>query len=109
MSLWTPHELRKLFFSLLATRWMKVAMVIAKVANAMGRDLPTGDEGCQVISEHIEVLIGAGRLEAAGRYEKLAFQRGQAIRIKNAWLRFECSTMILLCEMSRPLRQARAS
>jgi hypothetical protein len=46
--------------------WTKVAMVIAKVAGAMGRDLPSGDEGCEVISEHIEVLIRAGRLEALG-------------------------------------------
>ena len=39
----------------------KVAMVIAKVDVAMGGDLPSGDEGCEVISEHIEVLMRAGR------------------------------------------------
>ena len=46
--------------------WTKVAMVIAKVAVAMGGDLPSGEEGCEAISEHIEVLICAGRLEAQG-------------------------------------------
>ena len=45
-------------------RWMKVAMVIAKVADALGRDSPVGDEGCEAISEQIEVLVHAGRLEA---------------------------------------------
>jgi hypothetical protein len=64
--------------------WTKVAMVIAKVADAMGRDLPSGDERCEVISEHIEVLIRAGRLEAQRKYERLALQRGQAIRLEDA-------------------------
>jgi len=35
--------LSTLFSSLSATVWTKVAVVIAKVADAMGRDLPTGD------------------------------------------------------------------
>jgi hypothetical protein len=47
-------------------RWMKVAMVIAKVAEAMGADLPTGDEGCELVSEHIEALVKNDRLEAQG-------------------------------------------
>jgi hypothetical protein len=53
--------------------WTKVAMVIAKVADAMGRDLPSGDEGCAAISEHIEVLIRAGRLEASGNTKNWRF------------------------------------
>jgi len=47
-------------------RWTKVAMVIAKVAKSTGSDLPTGHAGYEVISEHIEGLIRAGRLEAQG-------------------------------------------
>jgi len=47
-------------------RWTKVAMVIAKVAKSMGSDLPTGNAGHEVISEHIEGLIRAGHLEAQG-------------------------------------------
>ncbi len=54
-------------------RWTKVARVIAKVADAMGGDLPSGDEGCEVISEHIEVLIRAGRLEAQGNTKNWRF------------------------------------
>jgi hypothetical protein len=38
-------------------RWMKVAMVIAKVAKAVGGDLPPGDEGGEAISRRIEVLF----------------------------------------------------
>ena len=54
-------------------RWTKVAMVIAKVANAMGGDLATGDEGCEVISEHIQVLVRGGHLEARGNTENWRF------------------------------------
>jgi hypothetical protein len=53
--------------------WTKVAKVIAKVADAMGKDLPTGGEGCEVISEHIEVLIRSGRLEAQGNTKNWRF------------------------------------
>jgi hypothetical protein len=64
-------------------RWTKVAMVIAKVAHAMGRDLPSGDEGCELISERIEFLIRSGRLEAQGNTKNWRFSVGQAIRLEN--------------------------
>jgi|SRR5579863_1029485 len=53
--------------------WKKVAMVIAKAADALGRDLPSGDEGCEVIAERIEFLIRAGRLEAQGNTKNWRF------------------------------------
>jgi hypothetical protein len=53
--------------------WTKVAMVIAKVADAMGGDLPSEDEGGEVISEHIEALVRAGRLEAQGNTKNWRF------------------------------------
>ena len=56
-------------------RWTKVAMVIGRVADAMGTELPTGDQGYELISNRIEVLVRAGRLEAQRDTEKLAFQR----------------------------------
>ena len=52
--------------SLVGTRWRKVAMVIANVAGAMGTDLPQGDEGCEVVAQHIEGLVSDGRLMAQG-------------------------------------------
>ena len=47
-------------------RWTKVAMVIARVAKAMGSDLPQGDDGCELIARHIEALVRDGRLVAQG-------------------------------------------
>jgi hypothetical protein len=54
-------------------RWTKVAMVIARVADAMGADLPTGDDGWELVSEQIEGLVGAGRLEAQGNTRNWRF------------------------------------
>lgn len=45
---------------------MKVAMVIVKVANKLGTDLPEGDRGYNLISEVIETLVKSGRLVAYG-------------------------------------------
>jgi len=53
--------------------WMKVAMVIAKVVDAMGRDLPTGDASWELVSETIEVLVRTGRLEAQGNTKNWRF------------------------------------
>jgi hypothetical protein len=52
--------------SAVGDRWMKVAMVIAKVSRALGTDLPSGDEGGEAISDRIDHLILCGRLEAQG-------------------------------------------
>jgi hypothetical protein len=45
---------------------MKVAMVIAKVVDAMSSDLPTGDQAWELVSEHIEVIVKTDRLGAQG-------------------------------------------
>jgi hypothetical protein len=37
--------------SVVGEHWTKVAMVILRVVNAMGHDLPPGDEGYEVIPE----------------------------------------------------------
>jgi uncharacterized protein DUF3658 len=59
--------------SFVGTRWRKVAMVIAKVAGAMGTDLPQGDEGCQAVARRIEALVSDGRLAAQGDTKKWRF------------------------------------
>jgi len=41
-------------------------MVIAKVAKSMGGDLPSSDDGYQLIFEHIDGLVRSGRLMAQG-------------------------------------------
>jgi hypothetical protein len=54
-------------------RWTKVAMVISRVANAMGKDLPEGDDGYEQVARHIEVLVSEGRLVAAGNVKNWRF------------------------------------
>jgi hypothetical protein len=54
-------------------RWTKVAMVIAKVADTIGRDLPAGDKGYQMITGEIDALLRAGRLTARGNIRNWRF------------------------------------
>jgi hypothetical protein len=52
--------------SAVGDRWTKVAKIIAEVVDAMGGGLPSGDEGCEMVSEHIKALVQSGRLAAQG-------------------------------------------
>jgi hypothetical protein len=63
----------KAILSFVGDRWSKVAMVIAKVAKAMGGDLPQGDDGYELISLHIEALVRDGRLVAQGNTKNWRF------------------------------------
>lgn len=47
-------------------RWQKVAMVYAKVTDAMGSTFPEGAAGQLLFDERIETLVESGRLEARG-------------------------------------------
>jgi hypothetical protein len=51
----------------------KVAMVIGRVAEAMGQDLPEGDDGYQLVARRIEGLVSAGRLIAQGDIKNWRF------------------------------------
>jgi hypothetical protein len=59
--------------SCVGERWTKVAMVIARVADAMGDDLPSGEKGLELIAERIEVLVRDGRLSSQGNIKKWRF------------------------------------
>jgi len=59
--------------SAVGERWKKVAMLIGKVSYAMGTELPAGDERYELISDCIEVLVRAGRLEAQGNTKNWRF------------------------------------
>jgi len=61
-----PSQIDTLILSEAGERWMKVAKVIGRVLETIGRDLPSGDEGCEVISRRIEALVRDGRLAAKG-------------------------------------------
>jgi hypothetical protein len=54
-------------------RWRKVAMVISKVANAMGNDLPNGDGGYEQVAQRIEALVADGRLSVQGNIKNWRF------------------------------------
>jgi hypothetical protein len=54
-------------------RWKKVAMVIVRVADAMGYDSPEGDDGYELVARRIEALVSEGRLVAQGNIKKWRF------------------------------------
>ncbi|MGB2898327.1 MAG: hypothetical protein WBB89_03605 [Candidatus Acidiferrum sp.] len=54
-------------------RWKKVAMVIIRVADAMGNDLPEGDDGYQLVARRIEALVSEGHLAAQGNIKNWRF------------------------------------
>jgi hypothetical protein len=72
-------QIDSFILSAVGEHWTKVAMVIARVANAMSRDLPNGDEGYEAISQRIESLVHDGRLAAQGNTKNWRFSE---IRLK---------------------------
>jgi hypothetical protein len=59
--------------SCVGTRWTKVAIVIARVSDAMSTELPPGDEGLELIAERIEGLARNGQLLSQGDLKKWRF------------------------------------
>jgi hypothetical protein len=59
--------------SVLNGRWRKVATVIARVADAMGNDLPKGDEGYELVARRMEALVTEKRLAAQGNIKNWRF------------------------------------
>ena len=66
-------QIRDAILFAVGEQWTKVAMVIAKVADAVGRDLPSGDEGHHAIAGGIDALVRAGRLMARGNIKNWRF------------------------------------
>ena len=54
-------------------RWRKVAMVIARVADQMGKDLPVGDDRYDLVAQRVEALVLDGRLVVQGDIKKWRF------------------------------------
>jgi hypothetical protein len=72
----SEHAIDEAILSLLHAgngRWKKVAMVIVRVADAMGNDLPEGDEGYKLVARRIEALVSEGRLVAQGDIKNWRF------------------------------------
>jgi sirohydrochlorin ferrochelatase len=72
----SDHAIDEAILSLLSAsngRWKKVAMVIIRVADAMGNDLPEGEANYQVVARRIEALVSDGRLVAQGDIKNWRF------------------------------------
>jgi len=72
-------QIDSLVLSSVGERWTKVAMVIARVVDAMSPDLLPTDADCEVVSRRIEALIGDGRLAAQGDLKNWRFSE---VRLK---------------------------
>ncbi|MDP9337548.1 MAG: hypothetical protein M3P45_01630 [Acidobacteriota bacterium] len=66
-------QIRDAILFAVGERWTKVAKVILRVADAIGRDLPSGDEGYNAIAGEIAALVRAGRLISRGNIENWRF------------------------------------
>jgi hypothetical protein len=72
----SDHAIDEAILSLLSAsngRWKKVAMVVGRVADALSRDLPEGDDGYELVARRIEVLVSEGRLVAQGNIKNWRF------------------------------------
>ena len=69
----TTEKIDRVILSVVRERWTKVAMVIAKVVDAMSLDLPDGGESCEVVFRRIEALVHSGRLAAQGNIRNSRF------------------------------------
>jgi len=70
----SDHAIDEAIFSVLSDgRWKKVAMLIVRVADAMGKDLPEGDDGYELVAQRIGFLVSEGRLAAQGNIKNWRF------------------------------------
>jgi Protein of unknown function len=76
----TTSRIDEAILAAVEEHWTKVAMVIARVADNLGGDLPPGDEGCQVISRRIEGLVRNGLLLAQGNIKNWRFSEIRRFR-----------------------------
>jgi len=70
MSPLSDRQIDEIILSVTEASWRKVAVVIIKVADKMGSDLPEGDAGYNLVATRIESLVRGGRLLAQGDIEK---------------------------------------
>jgi hypothetical protein len=72
-------QIDSVILSAVGEHWTKVAMVIARVVDAMSHDLPAGDESYELISGRVEALVHEGRLAAQGDTKNWRFSE---VRLK---------------------------
>ncbi len=62
----TSPEIDSAVLAVTEVHWRKVAMIILKTAQRLGRDLPEGDTGYSMIAARIAALVAASRLASQG-------------------------------------------
>ena len=70
MSPLSDPQIDEVILSVTKSSWRKVALVIIKVADTMGSDLPEGDAGYDLVARRIEFLVRGGRLLVQGDIKK---------------------------------------
>jgi hypothetical protein len=66
-------QIDRAILSSVGAQWKKVAMVIITVADAIGVDLPQGEDGFHLVAQRIETLIHDGHLLAQGNVKNWRF------------------------------------
>jgi hypothetical protein len=72
-------KIDSVILSAVGEHWTKIAMVIARVVDAVRHDLPPEHEGYEIISRRIEALVHDGRLLAQGDTKNWRFSE---VRLK---------------------------
>jgi hypothetical protein len=67
----TDSDIDAAIFAVVDASWRKVAMIVAKAAETLTRDLfPDEDERYDLIARRIEALVRDGRLVAKGDFKQ---------------------------------------
>jgi hypothetical protein len=66
-------QVDEVILSVVGTRWVKVAIVIAKTADVVRVDPSADDDTYAMIFRHIEVLVHKGKLVAQGNIKNWRF------------------------------------
>jgi hypothetical protein len=72
----SDHEIDEAILTFLASangKWRKVAMVISRVVDAIGKDFVEGDECYDMVARRIENLVKEGHLVAQGNIQNWRF------------------------------------
>ena len=70
MSPLSDVQIDEVILSVTEVSWRKVALIIVKVADTMGSELPDGDAGYDLVAKRIGILVRSGRLLAQGDIKK---------------------------------------
>ena len=82
MSPLSDLQIDEVILSVTAVSWRKVALVIVKVADTMGSELPDGDAGYNLVAKRIEILV-----EVAACWRKAISKKWRHSEVEKAKLK----------------------